>query len=253
MGAPTMTMRASLAGLALAGCLGMVGTGTAHAQQADVALVYRLLQDGKMRITPANGTRRDAVIGERLHSGDLVETSPTTRAALRFTADGSILRLNPSSQVRLTSGDERGVVVRTLKLEYGELWARVTHHDGTTLRVQTPAGVAAVKGTEFVVRVDSLGATTVLTLEGVVEFFNRSGRVDITAGNKVTVDSASAPRAQPATAAELQNAEGVGGGEGGEVQGTWIEVQLRNASGQTRTLMLRVPADAVRERMEGRP
>jgi hypothetical protein len=128
----------------------------------------------------------------------------------------------------------------------------VNHHDGTTLRVQTPAGVAAVKGTEFLVRVDEHGVTTVLTLEGVVEFFNQAGRVDLPAGSKVVVDSTQAPRAQPATAEDLHGAEGVRGEEGGEVRGTWVEVQLRNASGQTRTLMLRVPADAL-ERLEGRP
>jgi len=255
MGNPTMTTRTRGAGLALAGLLGMMGTGRAHAQQADVALVYRLLQDGQMVVIPASGAERRAVIGDRLRNRDLVATSANTRAALRFTDDGSILRLNPNSRVRLTSGDERGVVVRTLQLEFGELWTRVTRHQGTTLRVQTPAGVAAVKGTEFVVRVDSNGVTTVLTLEGVVEFFNQAGRVDLPAGSKVVVDSvhAQAPRAQPATAAELRQAEAASGGEGGEVRGTWIEVQLRDAAGQTRTLMLRVPESAVRERLEGRP
>ena len=247
------TMRASVAGLVLAGCLGVLGAGKASAQQADVALVYRLLQDGQMVVVPASGPERRAQIGERLRNRDLVATSANTRAALRFTDDGSVLRVNPSSRVRLTSGDERGVLVRTLELEFGELWTRVTRREGTTLRVRTPAGVAAVKGTEFVVRVDANGVTTVLTLEGVVEFFNGQGRVDVSAGNKVTADSASAPRAQPATPAELRQGEGARGGEGGEVPGTWVEVQLRNASGQTRTLMLRVPADAVRERVEGRP
>jgi len=248
--------RSSVAGLALAGVLGMMGgAGRAEAQQADVALVYRLLQEGRMLVTPAGATEpRPAQVGHRLRNRDLVYTSRNTRAALRFTDDGSILRLNPHSQVRINSGDERGVVVRTLDLEFGELWARVTRNQrGTTLRVQTPAGVAAVKGTEFLVRVDERGVTTVLTLEGVVEFFNRAGRVDITAGQKVTVDSASAPRVQPATPQDVRGAEGVRGEEGGNVQGTWIEVQLRDASGQTRTLMLQLPADAVRERVEGRP
>lgn len=248
-----MTIRARVAGLALAMSLGALST-QAGAQQADVALVYRLLQDGQMVVTPASGTERIAHIGDRLRNRDLVATSPNTRAALRFTDDGSVLRVNPNSQVRLTSGDERGVVVRTLVLEFGEVWARVAKHDGTTLRVSTPAGVAAVKGTEFVVRVDSLGVTTVLTLEGVVEFFNPSGRTDLTAGSKVTVDSAGqAPRAVPATAEELRGAEGVRGDEPGDVRGTWVEVQLRDANGQTRTLMLRLPADALRERLERRP
>jgi len=249
-----MTMRARMAGVALAGCLGALGAGRAQAQQADVALVYRLLQEGRMLvIPPGGGDRTLAQLGQRLHSGDQLATSENTRAAIRFTDDGSILRVNPNSQVVLTSGSENGVVVRTLRLELGELWTRVARHQGTTLRVQTPAGVAAVKGTEFVVRVDENGVTTVLTLEGVVEFFNQQGRVDLPAGTKVTVDSASAPRAQPATAAELRQAEGVRGEEGGDVQGRWVEVLLRDASGQTRTLMLRIPADAVRERLEGRP
>jgi hypothetical protein len=250
---PTMTMRARMAGVALAGCLGALGAGRAQAQQADVALVYRLLQDGQMVVVPASGPERRAQLGDRLRNRDLVATSANTRAALRFTDDGSVLRVNPNSRVRLTSGDERGVVVRTLELEFGELWTRVARHEGTTLRVRTPAGVAAVKGTEFVVRVDANGVTTVLTLEGVVEFFNQQGRVDLPAGTRVTADSASAPRAQPATAAELRQAEGARGEEGGDVQGRWVEVQLRDASGQTRTLMLRIPADAVRERLEGRP
>jgi hypothetical protein len=247
-----MTMRSIAAGLALAMGWGILSVRPVHAQQADIALVYRLLQDGRMLVNPATPAERRAQIGDRLKDHDLLFTSDNTRAALRFTDDGSILRLNPNSRVRLTSGDERGVVVRTLQLEFGELWTRVARHDGTTLRVQTPAGVAAVKGTEFVVRVDEHGVTTVLTLEGVVEFFNQLGRVDLPAGHKVVADSAShaPPRAEPATAQELHNAEAARGDEPGGVAGTWIEVQVQNASGQTRTLMLRVPADAVRERME---
>lgn len=247
-------IRIRMAALALAGCAAMGTATAASAQQQDVALVYRLLQAQRMVVTPASGGDGHAArVGERLRNGDMVSTSEDTRAALRFTDDGSVLRVNPSSRVRIASAAEGGVIVRTLQLEFGELWTRVNRRQGTTLRVQTPAGVAAVKGTEFVVRVDSNGVTTVITLEGVVEFFNRSGRTDISAGNKVTVDSASAPRAQPATPGELRQGEGARGDEPGTPAGTWVEVQMRDASGQTRTLMLRLPADAVRRRLEGRP
>lgn len=249
------TMRAGVAVLALAGWAGLLGVKPAGAQQADVALVYRVLQGGALTVT-RGGAPQQAHVGDRLKHNDQVSTAADTRAALRFTDDGSILRLNPSSRVVLSSGQERGVVVRTIQLEAGELWTRVTRHQGTTLRVNTPAGVAAVKGTEFVVRVDANGATTVITLEGVVEFFNSAGRVDVPAGTKVTAaDSSAAPRAQPATPQELQQAQETRGDEGGSgnVQGTWIEVQLRDANGQTRTLMLQVPADAVRNVLEGRP
>jgi hypothetical protein len=243
--------------LAAAAALGFAGTlpGGAWAQQAEVALVYRLLQDGQMLVIPASGPERPAQLGDRLRHRDAVATSANTRAALRFTDDGSILRINPGSQVRLTTGNERGALVRTLELEFGEVWARVSRREGSEFRVQTPAGVAAVKGTEFVVRVDSAGAT-VITLEGVVEFFNDAGRTDVTAGQRASAASSSdAPQAAPASPEELRAAGDVGGGEDGaaSMAGTWIEVQLQNADGRTRTLMLQVPADALRGRVQGAP
>jgi hypothetical protein len=246
--------------LAVAAALGFAGMmpGGARAQQTDVALVYRLLQDGQMMVFPAGGPRRLAQLGDRLRDRDTVVTSPTTRAALRFVDDGSILRINPGSQVRLTTGNERGAVVRTLELEYGEVWARVNRRDGAQFRIQTPAGVAAVKGTEFVVRVDSAGVT-VITLEGVVEFFNDGGRTDVTAGRRASAASAAdAPLAAPASPEELRRAGETGGEDGGEdgpgaTAGTWIEVQLQDADGRMRTLMLQVPAAALRGRVQGTP
>lgn len=246
------TMLAVVAALGFAGMM----PGGARAQQTDVALVYRLLQDGRMEIMPASGRRHFAQLGDRLRHQDTVATSENTRAALRFVADGSILRINPNSRVLLTTGDEGGALVRTLNLEFGEVRARVNRRDGAEFRIQTPAGVAAVKGTEFVVRVDSAGTTTVITLEGVVEFFNDAGRTDVTAGRRASAASASdAPQAAPASPEELRAAGGVGGGEegAGAAAGTWIEVQLQDANGRIRTLMLQVPSEALRGRVQGAP
>lgn len=246
--------RWTAAAAAAIGLLGIFPAGEARAQ-ADVALVYRLLQDGQMVVIPAAGPERRAQLGERLRHRDQVATSATTRAALRFTDDGSILRLNPSSQVRLLAGEDGSPVVRTLQLEFGEVWARVNRRGGAEFRVETPAGVAAVKGTELLVRVDSAGVTTVITLEGVVEFFNQAGRTELTAGRKTTAESqADAPEAEPATPEELREAAAVGGGsEGAAEEGAWIEVQVQDAAGRTRTLMIQVPRDALRARLEGRP
>jgi hypothetical protein len=247
--------RAMLAAAAAMGLLATAIPSSARAQQADVALVYRLLQDGQMVVIPASGPERRAQIGDRLRHRDVVATSANTRAALRFTDDGSILRINPSSQVRLTTGDERGAVVRTLELEFGEVWVRVTRREGTTLRVQTPAGVAAVKGTQFLVRVDSAGATTVVTLEGVVEFFNQAGRTDVAAGEQASADAQSdAPEARPATPEELRKADEAGGDDvAAAEEGRWIEVLLQDAAGRVRTLMIQVPAGALRGRVQGAP
>ncbi|HEX6372521.1 MAG TPA: FecR family protein [Longimicrobium sp.] len=242
---------------AAAAAMGLLGTlpAGARAQQADVALVYRLLQDGQMVVIPAGGPERRAQLGDRLRHRDVVATSANTRAALRFTDDGSILRINPGSQVRLTTGDERGAVVRTLELEFGEVWARVNRRQGTEFRIQTPAGVAAVKGTQFLVRVDSAGGVTVVTLEGVVEFFNPAGRTDVAAGEQASAGSQSdAPEARPASPEELRRAGEVGGEDGDAAgEGTWIEVQLQDPAGRVRTLMIQVPAGALRGRVQGAP
>jgi hypothetical protein len=248
-------MRRWMAAAAAAIGLGIFPAEQAQAQ-ADVALVYRLLQDGEMLVSPAAGPPRRAQLGERLRHRDEVATSANTRAALRFTDDGSILRLNPSSQVRLIAGEDGSPVVRTLELEFGEVWARVNRRGGAEFRVETPAGVAAVKGTELLVRVDSQGVTTVITLEGVVEFFNQGGRTELTAGRKAVAESQTdPPEATPATREELREAADVGGGESGEatVEGAWIEVLVQDAAGRTRTLMIQVPRDALRTRLEGQP
>lgn len=246
--------RSMLAAAAAMGLLGIVPAG-ARAQQADVALVYRLLQDGQMVVIPASGPERRAQLGDRLRHRDVVATSANTRAALRFTDDGSILRINPSSQVRLTTGDERGALVRTLELEFGEVWARVNRRPGAEFRVQTPAGVAAVKGTEFLVRVDSAGGATVITLEGVVEFFNQGGRTDVGAGQRASARSGTdAPEAEAASHEELRRADEAGGEDGAPaMEGTWIEVQLQDADGRVRTLMLQVPTASLRGRLQGAP
>jgi len=245
--------RSMLAAAAAMGLLGMV-PGSARAQQADVAIVYRLLQAGEMAVIPAGGQERRAQLGDRLRNRDVVLTSANTRAALRFTDDGSILRINPDSKVILTTGDDRGVAVRTLELEFGEVWARVTRGQGT-FRISTPAGVAAVKGTEFLVRVDSAGGVTVITLEGVVEFFNQAGRTDVPAGQRTSAASQSeAPQARPASAEELRRGDEAGGEDGAAAEdGRWIEVQLQHADGRVRTLMLRVPAAALRGRIPETP
>jgi ferric-dicitrate binding protein FerR (iron transport regulator) len=214
----------------------------AQAAQADIALVYRLFLDQRLAVVAPDAAERLAGLGERLGDRDVVVTSDNTRAAIRFTDDGSLLRLNPNSQVQIRAEGERSALVKTIELEYGELWARITRQDGGEIRVRTPAGVAAVKGTELIVRVGPEG-TTVLTLEGVVEFFNDAGLATMTAGQLVRVQSdTDAPVATQATAADRQPYEELAEPEpaaGDEL--VRIEIPLQHADGRTRTIILEVP------------
>jgi hypothetical protein len=231
----------------------LLASNVAAAQQGDIALVYRLMLDAKMVVAPANAAERQAELGQRLHNRDVVVTSPNTRAAIRFTDDGSLLRLNPNSQLRILADGDRNAVSKTLELEFGELWTKVTKKDGAQFRVQTPAGVAAVKGTEFIVRVDRNGTTTVITLEGIVEFFNGAGTITVPAGQTTVAASNTTPPANHNTRTEdLQGSGGLlegddGPGSDGEL--TQIEILLQNSEGRTRTVTIDVSRAALRALM----
>jgi hypothetical protein len=211
----------------------------AGAQEQSVALVHRLLLEQRAVVTRA---RQEAVaqIGQRLNNGDLVTTSANTRAAIRFTDDGSMIRLNPSSVLTVRTEGDREALSKTLELEFGELWARVTEQRGT-FQVQTPSGVAAVKGTEFIVRVDAQGTVTVLTLEGAVDFFNGAGTVEVSAGNQARTTGPNVlPQVSNMQAADLA---GIGGliedvQDDGVLR---LEIPVQNAEGVTQTIVMELP------------
>lgn len=214
------------------------------AQERDVALVHRLLLDRQAVVERGDEGVTRAELGQRLRSGNLVATSPNTRAAIRFTDDGSLVRLNPNSRLQVTSDGDGGALAKTLELEFGELWARVTEQDeGSSFQVETPSGVAAVVGTDLYVRVDQDGTTTVITLDGAVSFFNGAGTVEVPAGNRAVATSSDAA----ARVAEVDEDEIEALGDlvrAREDDGTVrVEIPLQNAQGVTRTLILEMPRD----------
>lgn len=233
----------------LAAVLVLVLPGAAAAQQ-DVALVYRLMLDGQLAVAPPNAPQRLAALGQRLNNNDVVATSSNTRAAIRFTDDGSLMRLNPNSRLKITTSGDRNAITKTLELEFGELWTKVSKKDAAQFRIQTPAGVAAVKGTEFIVRVDQDGRTTVITLEGVVEFFNGAGTIEVPAGRTtVALSNTTVPTSQRTTSQDLEPSGGLlqgddGPGTEGELE--QVEIQMQDSEGRTRTVLIEVPRAALR-------
>ena len=211
----------------------------AAGQDNSVALVHRLLLDQQMVVTRSTDILLQAELGQRLTSGDLIVTSANTRAAIRFTDDGSLVRLNPNSTLQVRTDGDRGALTKTLKLEFGELWARVTRQQQERgFQVQTLSGVAAVKGTEFVVRVDTTGATTILTLDGAVDFFNGAGTVEVGAGNQAAAVNANAL----VQVSEISDQDREALGELiADDDILRIEIPVQNAQGVTRTMIIEVP------------
>jgi ferric-dicitrate binding protein FerR (iron transport regulator) len=184
--------------LPLLGVIAVMTPLDAHAQApgAELALIHQIrVADGGegMRAAPGGDVERlvQLSLGDLLNDGDDAFTLSGTRAAIRFTDDQSLVRMNENTVLRVRAeGTDRGSLRRVIELEGGELWARITGRPGTETQVRTPSGVAAVRGTDFIVRHDpATGQTTVITLEGLLEFFNEAGLVEIAAGRKVTVRS----------------------------------------------------------------
>ena len=88
----------------------------ALAQENNLALVHRLMLEQRMAVIEADAAELVAQLGQRLANGDRVVTSPNTRAAIRFTDDGSLVRLNPSSELLVRSEGDRGALTKTLEL-----------------------------------------------------------------------------------------------------------------------------------------
>jgi ferric-dicitrate binding protein FerR (iron transport regulator) len=249
----TPTLSTPLLAAALTAALLAAPAASAEAQQTDIALVHRILLDRELLLEPAGGAVRIAELGDRLNHADALRTGATTRAAIRFTDDGSLVRLNPSSLLQVRAEGDRSALSKTLELEFGELWARVTRREGASFEVRTPAGVAAVKGTEFLVRVAADGTTTVVTLSGVLDFFTGVGTVEVGSGMQATSASWEVPpQVGAADPVVIEALEGLMDAEAAaDEEMVELVLRLQDDQGRVRTLILEVPRSAAARYLEG--
>lgn len=134
-----------------------------------------------------NGNREPAQTGATVNMGDHVITEQG--AALITFADGSQISIVPNSRVlfnKLTAFGPAGMVDTHLRFTYGQGEAKVKPQSrGGRFRIQTPEGIAAVRGTRFRVGRTSDGAqplSTTETLEGLVAFTGQGKQEQLPAG-----------------------------------------------------------------------
>jgi len=129
-----------------------------------------------------------AALAQRLPPGADVRTLALSSAALLL-ADRTQIRMAAQAQVRLC--DVRPAQTR-LELAVGRLWARAKAQP-VDLQLQTPAALAAVRGTDWDVEVEPQGRTTLTVLSGRIEVSNAQGRVDVGPAEQATVEPGQAP------------------------------------------------------------
>jgi tetratricopeptide (TPR) repeat protein len=175
-------------------------------------LTLALAMPAKAEPVPRNGAAAGAVIARKvgeevrfidvsnwrivdlkqdLLSGDVLRTNETGQLAILF-SDRTQVRLGRNSSLvvkQITSGTDADTV---LQLQSGTIWARA-ERGGTGVKIETAAAAAAIRGTDWTMTVN--GAQTSLTvLEGLVNFSNPQGSVDVRQGEGAAATIGQAPR-----------------------------------------------------------
>lgn len=107
-----------------------------------------------------------------LFEGDECRTEKGSKALIRL-GDGTQLAMNEETTFTVRARPARGGgMVRVFKLLVGEMWMKTP--GPRPIEVETPAATAAVKGTEFNLRVLPDGKSILTVLQGMVELKNES-------------------------------------------------------------------------------
>jgi len=156
------------------------------------AIAYLGEVGGKVTVIKANpGETLPAKLGMLLSGGDTVKTADESYAAIIFQDDGSRIKLGPNAQLTLNATRKDKNLDKSLFLDSGKLWAKVTKKKGTELEIKTPTSVASVKGTKFIMEEKEWGETWLWVLEDVVKLKSSAGETNVNAGEwgKATKDS----------------------------------------------------------------
>jgi hypothetical protein len=202
--------------------------------EKDVAFILKAV--GQVQVSPAsNGFWQNAGRGARLNAGNQLRTGNESLAAIVFTDDKSLLKVRSNSKVVIngkreasTSGARR--IAKTIAMETGELWAKVTK-GSSPFRVETPSGVAAVKGTVFYGILDANGNFLIVCLDGIVELINQFGSILVNAGETGISSPDQAPESHPTSPDELPTWADDEGGE--------MEIEFQDDNGQKKKLKIR--------------
>ncbi|NOZ60948.1 MAG: FecR domain-containing protein [Calditrichaeota bacterium] len=119
--------------------------------------------------------------GVRLDSGDIIKTADNSLAAIMFTDDKSLIKIRDKSMVAIRGKREKNSITKRVLCSLGKFWIKVSKQRAKFV-VETPSGIAAVKGTEFYGVVGEDGSTTIIAVEGIVELMNELGKILVRAG-----------------------------------------------------------------------
>lgn len=149
-------------------------------EESDIALILKV--KGEIKINrAADGKWIEGVKGMRLNSGDVIKTGNDAFAAVIFTDDKTLVKIRENSTLAIQGKREKSSIIKRLKFAFGKIWVSVQRQK-SRFYLETPSGVAAVKGTKFYCLVDEQGNCTIICEEGLVALINKLGKVLVEEG-----------------------------------------------------------------------
>lgn len=151
-------------------------------RRAEISLVEPLVE---ARVS-ASGTFSAAAPGVTLPVGGEARTGDDGRARLDLAPDGTIIRLAPNTHFTVSQLEEQdGNPFTLLKLFFGKLYIILS---GGELQVDTPSGVASVRGSMMSVSFDpDTKAMTVTCLEGHCSLQKDKDTIELVAGQAADI------------------------------------------------------------------
>ena len=189
---------------------------------------------------PGSTVWEDTESGTTLTAGSRIRTAPDSQALLTF-FNGTTVKLESGTDLvveQLEVGGENQPITIVLKQTLGKTWSRVIKlaDPASHYEIQTPSGIALVRGTLFVTEVDDTGAMRVQTVEGLVSVSAQGEEVYLPAGQQTVVEPGTSPaKPMPVSPAEDEELPGQGQKEpSGKIVATESTIEKPEASEVTR-------------------
>lgn len=150
----------------------------AHAQSAQVGTAQNAI--GVLVIVRPDGIE-DRLQGKgslQLFEGDVLRTEAASQALIEF-KEGIQVAINENTGFKILSRWEKAKgITRIIRLKRGEIWVK-TGEGPKPLEVETPVATAAVRETEFNIKVQEDGQSILTVIQGIVEFGTAFGTCPI--------------------------------------------------------------------------
>jgi VCBS repeat-containing protein len=183
--------------LALAVLVTSTLVGCSGASPTDSTLTIFSITEGTVLVMKAGTDDWTEARAEMpLEVGDVIKTGDDSGAEITF-FDGSTIELEAGTQIEITSLDtspDTGTKTITLMQTLGTTISRVTKllDPASSYDVETPTGVAAVRGSVLVVRILEDGTVLIANLEGHIYFIGHGEEVQIPEGTQVVATNETA-------------------------------------------------------------